>query len=151
MRWWIILSGTLLLLVLLRPVTGRDVLQTTVTGPLRSPQTTGQIARARQIAEGYWGDDGHCLHIRYLYRPLDGSTIARATWWSTVAAPNVYLHCSITFDSNHIRVSFALYCGSVVHEWGHLSGRNHVQNPRNIMFRVLSEQNIPGVCREGAS
>lgn len=151
MKWWIILLGILVVVVLFRPVSGRDVLRTTVTGPLRSPQTAGQIQLARQIAKDYWGNDGRCLHISYLYRPLSAGTIAQATWWSTGAAPNVYLHCSVTFDSNRIRVSFALYCGAVVHEWGHLSGREHVQNPRNVMFRVLSEQNIPRVCREGAS
>lgn len=147
MKWWIILLGILLILVLLgRPVTGRDVLITNVTGPPTLSQTAESVSRAARIARAFWGGT-RCLHISYHYRALRSNVIAQAQWYTLSLTPDTYLHCSITFDTAKIRVSFALYCGAVVHEWGHLAGRGHAQNPRNIMFPRLTKDNIPVVCQ----
>lgn len=147
MKWWLIVLAILLVLVLLgRPKIGRDVLTTTVSGPPTLSQPRAAVVRAARKASSFWGDT-RCLHISYHYRSLPGRRIAEAKWYSTALFSKTYLQCSITFDSQRIRTSFALYCAAVVHEFGHLSGHPHVRNPRNVMYPELSTRNIPRICK----
>jgi hypothetical protein len=146
MRWWLIALGILLVLMLLgRPRIGRDVLTTTVSGPATLAQPHAAVVRAARKASGYWGGT-RCLHITYAYHQLADGRIAQAGWYAFGLTPRVYLRCSITFDARRIRISFALYCAVVVHEFGHLSGHPHVRDPRDIMYPVLTRRNIPATC-----
>jgi hypothetical protein len=148
MKWWLIALGILLVLVLLgRPRVGRDVLTTTVSGPATLAQPRAAVVRAVRKASAYWGGT-RCWHITYAYRPLADARIAQAEWYSSGLASRRYFKCSVTFDAQRIRTSFALYCAAVVHEFGHLSGHPHARDPRNIMYPRLSARNIPPTCKD---
>jgi len=147
MKWvWIVLAILLAVILLGRPLLGRDTLTTLVSGPPTLLQSRESTVRAATIAEAYWGGT-RCLHVSYSYKDLPGRTIAQARWYSSKLADGVYFRCSVTFDPGKTRVSFALYCGAVVHEFGHLSGFKHVKDPNAIMYSRLSATNIPKVCR----
>jgi hypothetical protein len=152
--WWIwILILILFILVLLgKPKIGFDEITTTVSGPPTISQPRKEVKRAARIAEHFWGGT-RCLHISYHYRDLPGKKIAVAKWYSSNLSSRSYFQCSITFDTQKISISHVLYCAVVVHEFGHLSGYQglnnqfHSKNPKNIMYPVMSLRNIPKICR----
>lgn len=120
MRWWLFLlvGVVLVLLVLGAPIIGNDRLTTTVSGPPTDLQPRKAIVRAAVIADDYWPSGSRCLHTTYRYRNLPGRMIAQARWYATTLASSTYYNCTITFDPVRTRVSFALYCAAVVHEFG---------------------------------
>lgn len=158
MKWWIIALAILIVLVILgRPKIGRDILTTTITGPLTLSQARAALPRAARKAGTYWNGT-RCLNINYEYRDLEKNRIAEARWYVSRIAPKVYFRCSITFDIQRIHTSFALFCAAVVHEFGHLDGFHehngpdngfHSSNPRSIMYPQLTPLNIPATCRRG--
>ena len=99
-----------------------------------------------------------CTKITYDYRHLADKRIAEAKWFSQARDSRWFFDCSITFntDPRKIRTTFWHYCAAVIHEYGHLSGFYEKSGPNkgmhssqrnSVMYPVLTEQNIPKVCK----
>jgi hypothetical protein len=56
-----------------------------------------------------------------------------------------YRNCRITITNK--KLSPSRLCGTMVHEWGHLRGKEHVRNPNRVMHAILNRNNIPPGCR----
>ena len=66
---------------------------------------------------------------------LPGSLYAHASW-SWGSAPH-FTDCLIRFSSDH-SFSWLEFCTIMVHEYGHLAGREHSDNPRSVMYPVYA-------------
>ena len=123
------------------------------SGLMRAHRAAALVSLATAKAEGYWGGT-RCQDIEVAYRRLDDRSIAEAEWRTSDLDPEVYDRCSITFDTSAI--SFAHFCATVVHEYGHLAGFHeergpdgglHSTNKRKVMYPVISDDNVPKTCR----
>ena len=56
-----------------------------------------------------------------------------------------YRDCRITITTK--KLSPSRLCGVMVHEWGHLRGKEHVSNPNRIMYPILTRKNLAPGCR----
>jgi hypothetical protein len=104
--------------------------------PALADETALQLAQ--DAAAQYWGAPPNCpggLTIAYattseLYNaqhlPVpSGATIGALSYWTNVSPP--YANCQITLNSDRFSPDkqasdFALFCGLVVHEYGHFDG-----------------------------
>lgn len=145
---------------------GNDILTTNV--PTIPNQQLPPLQRQRLLTERlvnlatvkankFW-DGTRCTHIAFNYKHLSDKRIAEAKWFSQARNSRWFFDCSITFntDPRKIRTSFWHYCAAVIHEYGHLSGFYrkggpndglHSSNRNHIMYPVLTERNIPNVCK----
>jgi hypothetical protein len=137
------------------PPTSHDFLDTEVSAsttnlPLGQVRllTKRLVLLAAAKAEVYWGGT-RCESIRFDFRHLADRRIAEASW-SVYLNSIEYLDCRVTFntDPTRIKTTFWHYCAAVVHEFGHLSGQSHVGNPERIMYRSLSNRNVPPTCKK---
>lgn len=102
----------------------------------------------RRVARRIWGPvcDGQ---VAIVFRPLPGKQSGRANWLYDPLRPDAVRrrsNCVITLDVRAWKRH--TMCGTIVHEWGHLAGREHTANPRSIMFPVMREgRNVPRSCR----
>ena len=105
------------------------------------------VLLAAAKAEVFWGGI-NCTSITFDFRHLADSRIAQATW-SAYEGSDEYLDCRITFntDPTKIKTTFWHYCAAVVHEFGHLSGHVHVSDKDNVMYKYLSDRNVPNTCK----
>lgn len=162
MRWTAALAAalavvTLALLVGDSQLVIHEILQTNLPVKVQAPLPTSRLVRlAESRAYARWGPTRCASHIHYGYISTQGRTVARARWAYSPDAPTKYLTCSITFNTNLIRAGFFLYCAAVVHEFGHLSGfyekggpdgGRHSADPHNIMYPLITAQNIPPTCK----
>jgi hypothetical protein len=88
------------------------------------------LERATAVAQRVWeapcGD-----HVRVRMAPLPGPTVGRAEW------NHERTRCRVTLDAQH-RWSWRALCTAMVHEFGHLAGREHSPNPRSVMYPTLT-------------
>jgi hypothetical protein len=111
-----------------------------------NPSTDPQIATWLQIAQAHWGAGPNCP---------DGISISRAQWLPDpgVWAAAVQGGCAMAFDPDFYPAPpqydpawwRAAMCSVVAHEWGHLLGYGHVNDPSNLMNPV-TPINIVGGC-----
>lgn len=105
------------------------------------------------VAERTWGDVCGPLEpdIKYVNLPTDGQAgEAHSEWIDLPTGGRQYTKCEIKLDREAIKTMPGSYrraqCAVLVHEYGHLAGRDHSPNPRSIMYFKLSKQNIPHQC-----
>jgi len=65
-------------------------------------------------------------------------TVARATWRIPPGSGNArdWFDCAITFNPQfrHHYNTWPEFCSVMLHEYGHLVGREHSSNPRSVMY-----------------
>lgn len=101
-----------------------------------SPGMTAAVA----IAARYWGAAACGGDVALSWSSADPPSInARATWFNPVdpfAAPQLNHDCSIVFNAN-AWLPWPRFCTVVVHEWGHLTGHPHSDDPNDVMAAVM--------------
>jgi hypothetical protein len=110
-----------------------------------NPATDPQIATWLQVAQSYWHAGPNCP---------DGISITRAQWLPDpgVWAAAVQGGCAMAFDPDFYPAPpqyaaawwQAAMCSVVAHEWGHLLGRGHVNDPSNLMNPVTPINVVAG-------
>lgn len=58
-------------------------------------------------------------------------------------------YCRIWLNKNKIKKmnnSFTYICGVMVHEGGHLDGKNHSKNPNDVMYKYVTAKSIYKKC-----
>jgi Matrixin len=110
-----------------------------------NPATDPQIASWLQIAQSHWGAGPNCP---------DGIDITRAQWLPDpgVWAAAVQGGCALAFDPDFYPAPpqydpawwQAAMCSVVAHEWGHLLGYGHVNDPNSLMNPVTPINIVAG-------
>jgi hypothetical protein len=134
-----------------------DVLRTDVPELVRPPRIDlGLVNGSARRALRYWHGTRCSGSISDRYsRSLPNSRVAQADWSYLDSAPASYIRCSVTLNIR-LRLPRYVYCAAIVHEYGHLAGffepggpdgGIHSRHPTNVMYRVLTQRNIPASCR----
>jgi len=109
-----------------------------------------QGTRAVDIAKTVWGREACGGSITLREASLPGRQSGEATWLETkLPTRTVRSRCVINIDNRDW--SDARYCGVIVHEYGHLLGKQHTRNRNSIMYPVMTNRNIPAACKRDAS
>lgn len=104
------------------------------------PANAGRIDRAEHAARIAFGDV--CRgDVSLRVRPLRGDEAGEAEWSDDGVGP---YDCSVTVDAG---MPYPTFCAVVVHEYGHLAGREHSADPSSVMYPYVSERNTPPRCR----
>jgi hypothetical protein len=93
---------------------------------------------AESIAVAYWGVNPCGGTIDVSWGELDPSLNALSQWWNPTSLydnPSENSNCSITFNEAQTW-DWPMFCTIMVHEYGHLSGHQHVNDPTNVMNPV---------------
>ena len=135
------------------PQTYHDTIQATEL-PAGPKVTSGRLRRAFKIGERYWSTS-RCRSIAHRRRSLDNPRrIAQASW--RVEPGGRYTRCVVTFNADHARLAFRVYCAAMIHELGHLAGFHevggldsgtHAASSHSVMYPRISAANVPQVCR----
>ena len=113
----------------------------------RTAAVNANIVRSHAVAVKIWGQvcNGN---VRFVFDDLPKGQIGQAEYIYDPGHPldtRRYASCRIVLDRS-VRNLPILLCADIVHEWGHLKGKDHVANPRSIMYPRLSRRNIPRSC-----
>lgn len=71
-----------------------------------------------------------------MWEDLRGDRIGEARWWYYRNNPTAYSDCKVGIDV-HYDWDFEWLCTIMVHEYGHLSGQEHSENPRSVMHAYV--------------
>jgi len=97
--------------------------------------------RALDVAEETWGDP--CPgSVDVDFEGMPSWVMARAI--ERRGSGGARLGCRIVLN-DEMRWPFAKFCSVVVHEYGHLAGRPHSDDPESVMYRAYREPFAP--CR----
>jgi hypothetical protein len=92
------------------------------------------------IARSFWKRDPPCGHtVYFLRRDLGRNPLGEVGGEADVK------NCIIYLDDQALTGPFR--CAIIVHEYGHLIGRVHNNNPRSVMYPIISPNNIPRACQ----
>ena len=121
-------------------------------------------ATAAKVAARYWGATPCAGRITFITRqPRAAGLEANSSAWVTFASPlganNLaapaasYTDCTIAFarwrwpTAGSMRQDWAMFCTTMVHEWGHLLGRPHDTTPGSVMVPVFTDySSVPPLC-----
>jgi len=116
------------------------------------------ITIAMQRAEQYWGAVPCAGRVQVVYSsPLPEGEIAMSEWdtplghdltFTEGAAANCVIHLLRGYWNPHVEaaVSWTEFCQTITHEIGHLLGHGYASDSRSVMYRVLTERNVPASC-----
>jgi hypothetical protein len=146
-----------------------------LTAALAVPATAGAAERAAQplaaaadVALRYWGATPCSGRVTVTAkRTVVAGLVADSDAWVTFASPlganNLaapaasYTDCAIAFarwrwpTASSMRQDWSILCATMVHEWGHLLGRQHDSTPGNVMVPVFTDySSVPASCRASA-
>jgi hypothetical protein len=96
------------------------------------------LSDAETIAIHYWGVLPCNGVVDVSWQSLDPSINGVASWWNPVdpySDPAQNAQCSISLNTAQ-DFSWPMLCTVVTHEFGHLTGHQHVTDPTNVMYPV---------------
>ena len=96
---------------------------------------------ARQIAHDHWGVDVCQGKVALSWAPLDDDVNAQSSWSNTTSAydnPDINGDCAVTFNPR-AEFDWPKFCTVMVHEIGHLAGKQHSQNPADVMAAYYAD------------
>jgi hypothetical protein len=103
---------------------------------LRYPVGSAGMTTAIAVAERYWNASPCDGDVALTWRPYTPVTEdARAYWTNPLAfygAPELNTNCAIVFNSRAL-LPWSRFCTVVVHEYGHLTGHPHRDDPLDVM------------------
>jgi hypothetical protein len=116
-----------------------------VFGPATAPETL-----AREIAVAYWGVDPCGGQVTIVWTDQDPDLNATAVWGNAVGDYTDALsndQCQIRFNPE-VAFTWPKFCTVMVHEYGHLAGHDHSDDPRDVMYPLY--MGPIGVCAPAA-
>jgi hypothetical protein len=108
--------------------------------------------RAEAIARAAWGSMPCDGDVTVRWAPLDRDTNAVSTWAEFGDGGEAF-DCRVTFNERD-QWSFARFCTILTHEYGHLHGRGHSDDPDSVMYaRYVSPYRrcVSGAARRGGA
>ena len=100
-----------------------------------------RTAKAKAIAEKYW--ETGCFD--YGFHRLSMDRAGYAYYYFDQATRK---RCHVYLDPDETKgMRWPLYCGLIVHEYGHLADQDHSADPDSIMYPWISKRNVPLLCR----
>ena len=103
------------------------ILALALLAPATADDRWPRVERAKAVAINYWGQPAQCPHVWAM----------RADTLTNPGAAAEAGGCSIYFLRGwwalSPRASFARFCSVYLHEWGHLLGQSHSDDPESVM------------------
>ena len=99
-------------------------------------QGSAPVAAAQAIAKAHWQTDPCGGEVRLVWTALGANVNATSTWANTHSqydAPEQNTTCVVALNST-AAWDWTKFCSILVHEYGHLSGHAHTQDPADIMY-----------------
>lgn len=93
------------------------------------------------VAAGYWGTNACNGDFTVTWEPMDRMTNATASWRNPTDAwnnPGENFDCEIRFNTE-ADYDWQKFCSVMAHEIGHLAGKDHTSDQRDVMSPVYSE------------
>lgn len=101
---------------------------------LAVPTSDPMMAAARAIAVAHWGTDPCAGNVAISWGTLPENINAHSDWFGMLGQPETFINCAIVFNVNaDYGWDWPKFCTVVEHEFGHLSGHDHVDDPHDIM------------------
>lgn len=104
----------------------------------------GDLIQGEAVARQIWGPVCSGEDVDTTFAPLEGNQAGLAQ--SLISAGNVRFRCHVTID-NSKAYKKAKLCAIVVHEYGHLDGKDHSNDPNDVMYPTITNKNIPQGCK----
>lgn len=104
-----------------------------------------KVPGARSASIKTWGKVPCNGKIKVIPADLPGMQVGEARWMEDPVT-NMRFRCVVLIDNRKVR-SKRQRCQTLVHEFGHLLGKEHSERPRSVMFWKATPRNIPRVCR----
>jgi hypothetical protein len=123
--------------------------------PQRWPTDGPAFQAARQIAIEHWSINpcGGDVDISWAKLPADENALSSWTnQYRDYGDPGHNTLCSVAFNASQ-DWDWPKLCSIFVHEFGHLAGNAHSENPDDVMFPYYTGTNVPeckGVSPAGA-
>ncbi len=102
------------------------------------PITGIDVQDAVQVAIGFWGWAPCGGNVTIQWGKLSPTINAVSTWWNPVAAygnAQANSDCDVTLNTAQA-YTWPMLCTVITHEYGHLTGHQHVPDPSNVMYPV---------------
>lgn len=112
----------------------------------RFPVSGLTLTIARRVADGHWGKPACRGQVAITWRTLAPGTNATASWHNPTDAwanPEENYDCTIALNPE-AAFDAAKLCGVLMHEFGHLQGLQHSDDPGGLMSPVYSA--APAQC-----
>src|SRR5438270_4110279 len=87
---------------------------------------------AQAIARAAWHGNPCGGHVTIGWSPMAWDTYS-ASMWDVVTPGDRMIDCHIAFNSR-VTFTWSRFCTIMVHEYGHLTGHDHVPDPNSIMY-----------------
>jgi hypothetical protein len=101
--------------------------------PIPVPADDQLMANAHALAISRWGMEPCGGQVSVTWTHMGDGINARSQWLATdTHNPATFTSCSITYNLD-VDWDWPKLCTVVEHELGHLAGRDHVDDPRNVM------------------
>src|SRR4051794_28810488 len=87
------------------------------------------------LAKAHWGTNPCGGNVTIVWSQLDPSINAQSAWTNPRSAydnPDLNTDCTVTFNPV-ANFDWAKFCTVTVHEYGHLSGKPHVNDSNDVM------------------